>query len=190
MTHLNKTALNILKAWIPLAITITCLSGLIYLVVQQDIRIGANDPQIQIAEDLAGQLSNGQNPLALIPPTKTDMSKSLANYIMLFNKDAKLIGSSVTLDGKDPVIPQGVFIAAKKYQGNETRFTWQPKIGVRSAVVLVYYRGQTPGFVLIGRSLREIEIREDQQGKIVLAGWIAIMLISLSSVFIIGKIKS
>jgi len=63
------------------------------------------------------------------------------------------------------------------------------EIGVRSAVVLVYYRGQTPGFVLIGRSLREIEIREDQQGKIVLAGWIAIMLISLSSVFIIGKIN-
>ena len=189
MISLNKTAANILRVWIPLAVTITCLSGLIYLVVQQDIRISANDPQIQIAQDLANQLSAGQNPLALIPPTKTDISKSLANYIMLFNKNGKLIGSSALLDGKAPIVPQGVFVAVKKIQGNETRFTWQPKAGVRSAVVLVYYNGQTPGFVLIGRSLREIEIREDQQGKIVFAGWIVTMLLSLSSVFVINRIK-
>jgi hypothetical protein len=189
MLSLNKTATNILKLWIPLAVTITCLSGLIYLVIQQDIRIGANDPQIQIAQDLASQLSAGQNPLALIPPAKTDISKSLANYIMLFNKDGKLIGSSATLDGKTPTIPQGVFMTAEKAQGNETRFTWQPRTGVRSAAVLAYYTGQIPGFVLIGRSLREIEIREDQQEKIVLAGWIVTMLLSLSSVFVVNKFK-
>ena len=73
MIKLNKTALNILKTWIPLAVVITCLSGLIYLTVQQDIRIGANDPQIQIAEDLTNQLSSGQNPQNLIPPTKIDL---------------------------------------------------------------------------------------------------------------------
>lgn len=186
---LKTTILHILKIWIPLAITITCLSGLIYLVVQQDIRISANDPQIQIAEDLAGQLSNGQNPSALIPGAKTDISKSLANFIILFNKDGQLIGTSAVLDGKNPVIPQEVFVNLKKSQGYETRFTWQPKTGVRSAVVVVYYKGQTPGFVLIGRSLREIEIRESQQEIIVFAGWIVTMLISLSSVFVISKIK-
>lgn len=190
MVKLNKKMLDVLKLWIPLAVTITCLSGLIYLVIQQDIRIGANDPQIQIAEDLANQLSNGQNPLTLIPPTKTDISKSLANYIMLFNRGSKLVGSSALLDGKAPIIPQGVFAVAQKAKGNETRFTWQPRTGVRSAMVLIYYNGQRPGFVLIGRSLREIEIREDQQGKIVLAGWIITMLLSLSSVLIISRIKS
>jgi hypothetical protein len=190
MLKSSKSAMHILKAWIPLAITITCLSGLIYLVVQQDIRIGANDPQIQIAEDLGSQLSAGQNPLMLIPPTKTDMSKSLANYIMIFDKDGKSIGSSVVLDGKEPVLPQGVFANAKKSQENEIRFTWQPKTGVRSAAVLVYYKGETPGFVLIGRSLREIEIREGQQEMIVFAGWLATMFLSLSSVFIVNLIKS
>jgi hypothetical protein len=186
----NNIVLHVLKTWIPLAITITCLSGLIYLVVQQDIRIGANDPQIQIAEDLASQLSTGQNPLALIPPAKTDISKSLANYIMLFNKDGKLVGSSALLDGKAPVLPQGLFAVAQKIQGSETRFTWQPKIGVRSAAVLVYYNAQTPGFILIGRSLREIEIRESQQEMIVFAGWLVTMFLSLSSVLIVSRIKS
>ena len=139
MLKLNKTTINILKTWIPLAIVITCLSGLIFLVVQQDIRIGANDPQIQIAEDVAGQLSSGQNPQLFIPPTKTDISKSLANYIMIFDKDGKLIGSSASLDDKNPIVPQGIFATAKKNQANELIFTWQPKTGVRSAVVLNYY---------------------------------------------------
>ena len=189
MIKLNKTALNILKTWIPLAVVITCLSGLIYLAVQQDIRIGANDPQIQIAEDVAGELSNGQNPQYLIPPTKIDMSKSLATYIMVFDKDGKLIGSSVSLNGKDPIVPQGVFASTKKSATGETRFTWQPKNGVRSAVVIDYYKGPIPGFVLIGRSLRETEIRESQQETIVFLGWAATMFFSLLSVLTVTKIK-
>jgi len=178
--------LSFLKIWLPLAITITFLSGLIYLVVQQDIRIGANDPQIQIAEDIASQLANGQNPQYFMPLTKTDISKSLANYVMFFNQDGGLISSSASLEGKSPTVPQGVFITTK--QNHETRFTWQPQAGVRSAVVAIYYKGAKPGFVLVGRSLREIEIRENQQEMIVLMGWTVTMLMSLSSVFIINKI--
>ena len=189
MFKLNKTKLNILKVWIPLAVVITCLSGLIYLVIQQDLRIGANDPQIQIVEDVADGLLSGQNPQNFIPPTKTDISKSLATYIMLFDQDGKLIGSSATLDGKDPVVPQGVFASTKKSLTNESRFTWQPKTGVRSAVVIDYYKGPVPGFVLIGRSLREIEIRENQQEMIVFAGWAVTMFLSLISVFMVNKIK-
>jgi hypothetical protein len=189
MFQLNKKNISILKIWIPLAIVITCLSGLIYLTVQQDIRIGANDPQIQIAQDLADQLSTGQNPQSFIPPTKTDISRSLANYIMVFDKNGKLVGSSASLDGKDPTLPQGIFSSAKTSKTNELRFTWQPKTGVRSAVVLDYYKGPIPGFVLIGRSLREIEVREDQQEQIVFLGWAVTMLASLFSIVVISKIK-
>jgi len=35
------------------------------LAVQQDMRVSANDPQIQIAEDVARQISMGENPLDL-----------------------------------------------------------------------------------------------------------------------------
>jgi hypothetical protein len=189
MFRLNKVKMNILKTWLPLAVIVTCLSGLIYLTIQQNIRISANDPQIQIAEDISSQLAEGQNPQDFIPSTKTELSKSLATYIMLFDQNGKLTGSSVTLNGNNPVVPQGVFTSAKKSATNETRFTWQPQRGVRSAVVLDYYKGPIPGFVLIGRSIKEIEIRETQQEYIIFAGWAVTMLASLLAVFVLNKIK-
>jgi len=189
MFKFKKTEINILKTWLPLAVIITCLSGLIYLSVQQNLRANANDPQIQIVEDIANQLALGQNPQAFIPPTTTDLSKSLATYIMLFDKDGKSIGSSVSLNGKTPVIPQGVFASAKKSSTSETIFTWQPQKGIRSAVVIDYYKGLTPGYVLIGRSIKEVEIRETQQEFIILLGWAATMIASLITVFVLSKIK-
>src|ERR1035437_11201594 len=96
--------LNMLRTWIPLAIVTTGLCALIFLVIQQDLRIGANDPQIQITEDVARQIETGQNPVDFIPPIKVEISKSLANYIMIFDEKGKLIDSSAVLDGKDPVI--------------------------------------------------------------------------------------
>jgi len=189
MLKLNKIQNNILRSWLTLAVVITCLSGLIYLTTQQNIRISANDPQIQIAEDITAQLAQGQNPQYFIPSTKVELSKSLATYIMIFDKNGKMIGSSVSLNGKDPVVPQGVFASVKKSQTNESRFTWQPQSGVRSAVVLDYYKGPMPGFVLIGRSIKEIEIREAQQEYIVLAGWAVTMLASFLTIFALSKIK-
>jgi hypothetical protein len=151
--------------------------------------MSANDPQIQIAEDIANQLTQGQNPQAFIPSTKVELSKSLATYIMLFDKDGKLTGSSVSLYGKDLSLPQGVFAATQKSPTSETRFTWQPQSGIRSAVILDYYKGSVPGFVLIGRSIREVEVRESQQEYIVFAAWAVTMLVSLFTVFTLGKVK-
>ena len=50
---------NILRYWLPLAAVTTLLCGLIYLAVQQSLRWGANDPQIQMAEDAAAALAAG-----------------------------------------------------------------------------------------------------------------------------------
>jgi hypothetical protein len=188
MFKLTKTQfLSICKIWIPLAIITTGLCGLVYLTMQQDLRISGNDPQIQIAEDVATQIGTGQNPLAFIPPIKVEISKSLANYIIIFDDKGKILGSSAVLDGKSPVIPQGVFVNTKKL--GETRFTWQPESGVRSAVVVNYFKGLTNGYVLVGRSLREIEKRENNIELIVFLAWIAIMGSSLVSILFLQKLK-
>jgi hypothetical protein len=179
--------LNILKIWIPLAVTITALSGLIYLTIQQDIRIGANDPQIQISEDVSRQISTGENPLDFIPPIKVEISKSLANYIIIFDDKGKIIGSSAVLDNKEPTIPQGVFSQTKSL--GETRFTWQPRAGVRSAVVVTYYKGPTNGYVLVGRSMREIEKRIDNMELIVILAWIATLGTSLATTIFLNKLR-
>jgi hypothetical protein len=44
---------NTFLRWLPLAVAITILAGLVYATVQQSLRQGANDPQIQLAEDTA-----------------------------------------------------------------------------------------------------------------------------------------
>jgi hypothetical protein len=178
---------QLLKFWVLLAIVTTALCGLIYLVIQQDIRIGANDPQIQIAEDVARQISTGENPLDFIPPIKVEISKSLANYIIIFDDKGKIIGSSAVLDGKLPVIPTEIFTSTKNL--GEARFTWQPRAGVRSAVVVTYYKGPTSGFVLVGRSIREVENREDNLQLIVFLAWLVTLGVSLGATVYLNRLK-
>ena len=48
---------NIFKNWIAYAAIITLLSGIIYIVVQQNYRMNANDPQFQMIEDAANALN-------------------------------------------------------------------------------------------------------------------------------------
>jgi hypothetical protein len=59
------------------------------------------------------------------------------------------------------------------------RVSWQPESGVRIAAVVVVYGGAQPGFVLAGRSLREIEKRESQIEQITGIVWLVTLAVSL-----------
>jgi hypothetical protein len=172
--------------WLPFAalITFTCL--LSYLLVQQDLRMTANDPQIQIAEDVSQVLASGAaTPQEIVPPGQVvNIATSLDPYLIVFDSTGAVLGSSAVLNGKVPAIPPGVFASVR--QNGEDRFTWQPEPGVRSAVVVDSFPGSTPfgkaqggsltaggGFVLAGRSIREIEIREDNILHLTELAWIA-----------------
>ena len=148
-----------LLSWLSLIIAVTFLSGLVYIIEQQNLRQSANDPQIQMAEDAASLLATGKSPQAVLPGDKVDMANSLAPYLIIYDNSGKPLGASVELDGAMPVVPTGVF----KDMGtqDQKKFTWQPESGVRSAAVLTHYNGTTSGYVLAGRSLREVEKRED-----------------------------
>ena len=102
--------------------------------------------------------SAGQAPPDSIVPAQptADMAKSLSTFLAIYNATGTPIGSSVSLDGKLPVPPSGVFDSVKLH--GEDRFTWQPKPGLRLAAVVTQYSGPQSGFVLVGRSLREVEI--------------------------------
>src|SRR5665811_516764 len=69
---------NIVRSWLPLAVAITLLSGLIYGAVQQVLRQDANDPQIQMAQDTAAALTAGAAPESLASATPVDIALSLA----------------------------------------------------------------------------------------------------------------
>jgi hypothetical protein len=171
-----KNIIRIIKYWLLSVIVVSGLIGLIYAAVQQDIRQGANDPQIQLAEDIATKLANGAQVQNVVPSEKVDISMSLAPYVIIFDANGNPVASSAQLDGQTPTIPAGVFDYVR--QNGEDRITWQPQTGVRSAVVVTQYKGLNSGFVLAGRSLREVEKREDNLLEILLLGWVVMLFVA------------
>lgn len=148
-----------LLSWLALVITVTFLSGLVYIIEQQNLRQAANDPQIQMAEDAASSLAGGKSLQSVLPGPSVDMATSLAPYLIIYDDSGKPLAASVELAGSIPAVPPGVFNAIGTQ--DQKRFTWQPESGVRSAAVLIHYTGTTSGYVLAGRSLREVEKREE-----------------------------
>jgi hypothetical protein len=160
-----------LRVWLPIAVAVTLLSGLVYTLVQQDLRQTANDPQIQMAEDTAAQLAAGAAATSLVPSARVDIAASLATFIIIYDHNGRVSASSAMLDGTTPALPAGVLSSART--SGEDTVTWEPRSGVRVAAVVVPVR--TGGSVLAGRSLREVELREsDLLGATALA-WLFIL---------------
>ncbi len=153
-------------AYLALFVFITVAFGTIYAVTQQNERLSANDPQIQMAEDAAAGLNNGEAFQSVIPPDRVDIAESLSSFIVVYDDSRKPLASSGYLHDEMPDLPAGVF-AYTRVNG-EDRFTWQPERGVRVAAVVARYNG---GFVVAGRSLREVEKREDWTLLQVVIAW-------------------
>ncbi len=171
---------NILRNWLPLAVVITILLGATYGTIQQALRISANDPQIQIAEDAANALTNGQSIGSVVPAAKIDIAQSLAPYVVVFDDSGKAIASSGFLRNQLPALPTGVFEYVRQH--GENRLTWQPEPGVRSATVVTRYTGAQSGFVMAGRSLREVESRDSNLQLLIGLGWLGTLCVSLVTV--------
>jgi hypothetical protein len=168
---------NILRHWLPLAAITTLLCGLVYLAVQQSLRQGANDPQVQMAEDAAAALAAGGTPESVLPAAQVEISNSLAPFMVIYNDTGEPLVSSGLLHGAMPLLPAGVF--AYTLQNSEDRVSWQPEPGIRVAAVVVAYGGAQPGFVLAGRSLREVEKRESQVRQMTGIAWLITLAGSL-----------
>ncbi len=173
---------TVVRYWLFTVIVVTGLCGLLYIVAQQGLRHGADDPQIQMAEDIAEKLRTGQQLQSVLPTNKVDIANSLAPYIILFDTNGKPLASSAQLNGQVPTIPSGVFEYVR--QNGEDRFTWQPQVGVRSAVVVTKFTGVNSGFVLAGRSLREVEKREDNSMMLILFSWVVLLFITSAVAFL------
>jgi len=171
-----QTVLKIIKMWLPLAIATAGLCALVYLTVQQSLRMGANDPQIQMAEDAASMLNAGAGVESVVPANKVEIADSVAPFVIVFDDTGKVLASSATLHGTVPAYPAGVLDYVRKK--GQDRVTWQPEAGVRMATVVEPYKH---GFVMAGRSLAEVEKRETQveslSGLALLAIWAATLIV-------------
>ena len=183
----KKVLIKYFNYWLPLGITIILLTGFIYGLNQQNLRQSANDPQIQIAEDIADNFSTNGLPTQFPAAQTIDLSKSLSTFLIIYDKNGKEQYSSGELDGKTPTLPSGIFSNASK-KGQIT-FTWQPKKGVREAVVLISLKDKAKGYVLVGRSLREIEKRDTNFLIISIIGGLVTLLVSYCAVYCLNEKK-
>jgi hypothetical protein len=146
--------------WLPLALVTFGVCFFTYIGIQQNYRMDANDPQIEMAQNAARDLENNVPPDAVLPTRHVELSSDLAPFVIVFNGSGEIITSSATLDGQTPTLPNGI-LAASDATG-ENRVTWQPRAGVRLATVIKPYRSaSSSGYVLVGRSLHEVEARID-----------------------------
>ena len=190
MLRLWRVVVGVLRYWLPGVVVATILVGLVYAAAQQTLRQGANDPQIQLAEDTAAALAGGAAARSLVPPQTVDIGRSLAPFLIVFDRDGQVAASSAVLDGATPALPPGVLDATR--QRGENRLTWQPRPGVRIASVVTAVNGGAGGYVLAGRSLREVESRIDEVGLLVALAWLALVGATLAvavAVTLLGGVR-
>lgn len=152
--------------WLYTCFIISLLIGLVYISAQQILRLDANDPQVQIVQDVSASLNAGAQVPQIVQQSSNEVKDTLAPFLVIYDKNGKALVSSGMINGKIPTPPQGVFDAAKNSQDH--RFSWAPESGVREAAVVSKYKD---GFVLAARSLKETEIREDLMLKYAAAAW-------------------
>jgi hypothetical protein len=173
----RERVFNILRMWVPLTVVVTLVIGLAYLMVQRSIRLGANYPQVQIAGDIAGQIKqNGVSPI-FMTMSPVEITESLAPYALIYDDSGQLLQTSGLLFGNAPSLPGGILAYTRK--NGEDRITWQPRKGVRQALVAVRFSGPHSGFVVSGRSLQETEKLIDNITLVTVTGWVAVIVVGL-----------
>ena len=155
---------------------------------QQVLRLGANDPQIQLADDLTARLEEGIPPAEALPAGFVDMARSLSPFVIAYDDQGRPLASQAQLNGQTPAPPRGVFDYVRQH--GEERLSWQPILGnahgVRIAAVVQRVGGAHPGFVLAGRNMREVEAREEQVQQMAGLTWIGMLAVILIGTAVFG----
>src|SRR5260221_7233347 len=163
--------------YLAIAAIVTIFSGLIYATVQQSYRSSANDPQLQVTRDICERIKNKQPFDHFMMNDTIEISKSLSIFNVLYDSNGQPVRSTGILDGGLPRMPKGIFDFTKS--NGENVFTWQPRQGVRMAMVIKSVQSPGIGFVAAGRSLAEIEKREANLVTMVFMGWILSLAVIL-----------
>ncbi|HEU0080963.1 MAG TPA: hypothetical protein VFQ72_02985 [Candidatus Paceibacterota bacterium] len=159
-------------------LVVTVVFGTIYVVAQQSIRLAANDPQAQIAGDMALLLESGAKlsdiEAQIFALRKVDVAASLSPFVGIYDEQGRPLSTSGYLDGQQVAVPGGTLASAAKT--GRAEITLQPQKGVRIAAAMRPFDqsayGQGSGWVVSGKSLAPAEERIGKVGLLVLIGWL------------------
>lgn len=163
---------------------ITIVMVLIYAGIQQTYRSNANDPQVEIAYDLRDRLQKSK---PILFDDTVELESSLSVFKELYDGNGNPIQSNGLLNGKLPQLPKALFEYAKT--NGEHWITWQPQRNVRMAVGIVKVNSDNTGYIVVGRSLKEVEERVSRLTTIVIIAWILCIAIVVVN-WIVGYQKN
>ena len=157
------------------AVLVTGIILLVYAAMQQQYRSAANDPQLQMARDAVTALKQGKAVAEIMPTDTVDMEQSLATCMQLYNTSGKQVASNGYIGAKPPVVPAGVLNKAR-VEG-EYPVSWQPSPMARMGAVIAYTGGRQGSYVLVTRSLEEVEKRIGALVKMIFMCWLLCMCV-------------
>jgi hypothetical protein len=170
----------VIRSWLPLALATTLLCGFAYFGLMHYIRTEANNPQIQLAQDIATSLYGNQTPNANLSGN-VDIQKSIAPFVVVYNSNGAPVDGTGKLDDQLPNISPGILTEVERQ--TERRFTWQPNDTVQVAAVVRYYQNeQHAGYVLAGKNLRETEQLQSKLLIYIASSWASILITTLGMI--------
>jgi hypothetical protein len=165
---------SILKKWLTLGFCVTAILFFTLVVVRQDLRLSADDTQAEIAGNVELALADGTPFKYFSSANPVKIGKSLTPYVILYDRNGVPLAGNGSLDGNFPVPPKGTFDYLLAH--GEDRFTWEPIPGVREAVVARVHGDKEPVFIVVGRSLVEVESHISELTRISIVFWVVSML--------------
>jgi hypothetical protein len=185
---MKKLLINTILSWLPLSAAVVCTFGIMYLAVQQYIRLSADELPLQYAENVKVKMESGTPLSEVIRGTEpVDMQKSLSPFVIICNGDGNVLSSTTLLHNNHPV-PQGVLTFAKRY--GENRRTWQPAHTIRNAIVVLPWSiNGNEGYIIGGRSLREVEKREHFLLIQIAAGLVITLFVTFAGILVMLSVK-
>jgi K+-sensing histidine kinase KdpD len=169
----NDSYKKVFVFWIIILLVSTFTSAMIYVIAQQSLRLAANIAPSQLAVETSMNLDSGKAAAAAAPANKTDISKSLSPFVIIYDNNKNVVAASATVSGAQPNYPSAVLKSVTK--DNQARVTWQPKEDLRFATVAVK---SSNGYVVAGESLSETENIISTIGKLVLFSWLGFAVFS------------
>lgn len=166
-----------------LGLILTVLGGAAAATFQGMLRSGANQPQAQMAAFYASEIASGVTADEAIPRGYVDLQRSLEPFVIFYNDHGEPTTSTGYLNQSIPKPPAGVFEYLRSHSTDTV--TWQPQPDVRIAAVIHRVPGPDSGFILSGRSLREVEEQEAAFWRMAFSGWFVILgLLALGAILL------
>lgn len=136
-----------------------------YVVLQQQDRMQANDMPELLATQAAKQLDAGLG-LQSINMGATDLANYPVPFVIIYDKKGKAVAGSGYLDKKLAMMPKGVVNHATT--GKPHAVTWAPRSDIRIASVTVAAKDY---YVTGGQSLAAIEHRAERNLLVIAVGY-------------------